>query len=38
MRNAELDEAQAESRLPGEISMTSDTQMAPPLWLKVKRN
>ena len=27
-----------ESRLPGKISVTSDTQMAPPLWQKVKRN
>ena len=27
-----------ESRLPGEISVTSDTQMAPPLWQKVKKN
>ena len=27
-----------ESRLPGEISMTSDRQMTPPLWQKVKRN
>ena len=27
-----------ESRLPGEISITSDTQMVPPLWQKVKRN
>ena len=27
-----------ESRLPGEISATSDTQMTPPLWQKVKRN
>ena len=27
-----------ESRLPGEISMTSDMQMTPPLWQKVKRN
>ena len=27
-----------ESRLPGEISITSDTQMTPPLWHKVKRN
>ena len=26
------------SRLPGEISITSDTQMTPPLWQKVKRN
>ena len=27
-----------ESRLPGEISVTSDVQMTPPLWQKVKRN
>ena len=27
-----------ESRLPGEISITSDMQMTPPLWLKVKKN
>ena len=27
-----------ESRLLGEISITSDMQMAPPLWQKVKRN
>ena len=27
-----------ESRLPGEISVTSDTQMTPPLWQKGKRN
>ena len=27
-----------ESRLPGEISITSDTQMTPPLWQKMKRN
>ena len=27
-----------ESRLPGEISFTSDMQMTPPLWQKVKRN
>ena len=26
------------SRLLGEISMTSDMQMTPPLWQKVKRN
>ena len=36
MRNAGLDEAQVESRLPGEISITSDMQMTPPLWQKVK--
>ena len=38
MRNSGLDEAQAESRLPGEISITSDMQMTPPLWQKVKKN
>ena len=27
-----------ESRLPGETSITSDTQMTPPLWQKAKRN
>ena len=27
-----------ESRLPGEASVNSDTQMTPPLWQKVKRN
>ena len=26
------------SRLPGEISITSDMQMTPPLWQKAKRN
>ena len=38
MRNAGLDETQLESRLLGEISITSDMQMTPPLWQKVKRN
>ena len=39
MRNARLDEAQAGiKRLPGEISITSDMQMAPPLWQKAKKN
>ena len=38
MRNAGLEKAQLESRLPGEISITSDMQMTPPLWQKVKRN
>ena len=44
MRNAGLEEAQAGikkegeiSILPGEISITSDMQMTPPLWQKVKR-
>ena len=27
-----------ESRLPGEIKISSDMQMTPPLWQKVKRN
>ena len=27
-----------ESRLLGEISITSDMQMTPPLWQKVKKN
>ena len=36
MRNAGLDEAKVESRLPGEISITSDTQMTPALWQKLK--
>ena len=27
-----------ESRLPGEISITSDMQITPPLWQKVKKN
>ena len=38
MRNAGLDEAQLESRLLAEISITSDTQMTTPLWQKVKKN
>ena len=38
MRNAGLEETQLGSRLPGEISVTSDMQMTPALWQKVKRN
>src|SRR5574341_762996 len=38
MRNTGLEEVQLESRLLGEISITSDMQMTPPLWQKVKRN
>ena len=34
MRNAGVEE----TRLPGEISITSDMQMTPSLWQKVKRN
>ena len=36
--NAGLDEVQAGSRLLGEISTTSDMQMTPSLWQKVKKN
>jgi len=38
MRNVGLEEAQAGIRLPGEISITSDMQMTPPLWQKVRKN
>ena len=38
MRNARLDEAQAGIKIAGEISITSDMQMTPPLWQKVKKN
>ena len=38
MRNTGLDEAQAGIKIAGEISITSDMQMTPPLWQKVKRN
>ena len=38
MRNSGLEKHKLESRLPGEISITSDMQMTPPLWQKVKRN
>ena len=39
MRNAGLDEAQAGIKfLQGEISITSDMQMTPPLWQKAKKN
>ena len=38
MRNAGVDEAQAGIKIPGKISITSDMQMTPPLWQKVKRN
>ena len=34
LRNAGLDEHKLESRLQGEISVTSDMQMTPPLWQK----
>ena len=38
MRNAGLEEDKLESRLLGEISITSDMQMTPSLWQKVKKN
>ena len=38
MRNTGLEEAQAGVRIAGEISITSDMQMIPPLWQKVKKN
>ena len=38
MRNAGLDEVQAGIKIVGEISRTSDMQMTPPLWQKVKKN
>ena len=38
MRNLDWKKHKLESRLPGEISITSDMQMTPPLWQKVKRN
>ena len=38
MRNARLDEAQMESILPGDISLTLDMQIAPTLWQKVKKD
>jgi len=38
MRNAGLDEHKLESKLPGEISITSDMQMTPPLRQKLKKN
>ena len=37
MRNAGEDEAQDGIKIAGEISITSDTQMTPPLWQKPKR-
>ena len=38
MRNASLDEARAGIKIEGEMSITSDMQMTPPLWQKAKRN
>ena len=38
MRNARLDEAQMESRFPGEITIASCIQITPLSWQKVTRN
>ena len=38
MWNAGVDEAQAGVKIVRDISITSDMQMTPPLWPKVKRN
>ena len=38
MRNDGWIKHKLESRLPGEISITSDMQMIQPLWQKVKKN
>ena len=38
MRNAGLEETQAGIKMLGDISITSDMQVTPPLWQKVKRN
>ena len=38
MRNTRLDESKLESRLSGEIPITSDMQITPRLWQEVKKN
>ena len=38
MRNDGLDEAQAGIKIATRISITSDMQMTPPLWQKMKMN
>ena len=38
MQNAGLEEAQAGIKISGKISITSDMQMTPLLWQKVKKN
>ena len=38
MRNAGLEETQAVIKTAWEISITSDMQVTPPLWQKVKRS
>ena len=38
IQNAGLDKAQAGIKFAGEIPITSDMQITPPLWQKVKKN
>ena len=38
MRNAGLEEAQARIKIAGRNTITSDMQVTPPLWQKVKKN
>ena len=38
MRNTGLDEAQARIKIAGRNTITSDMQVTPPLWQKVKKN
>ena len=38
MRKPGLEETQAGIKIAGEISITSDMQMTPPLWQKAKKN
>ena len=38
MRNAGLEEAPAGIKIAGRISITSEMQMTPPVWQKVKRS
>ena len=38
MGNVGLDEAQAGIKIAGEIPITSDMQMTPPLWQNMKKN
>ena len=38
VQNARLDYSQAGIKIAGEVLITSDVQMTPPLWQKVKKN
>ena len=37
-RNAGMEEAQAGINIEGKVSITTDMQMTPPFWQKMKRN